>query len=107
MTAAADLTVANTILEQLGGRRFMAMTGANTFIGSATGLSFKLPKSKDGANVVRIELTPLDLYDIETVSVRRSKTKGITFTTKTQVSGIYCDVLESTIARITGLATRL
>lgn len=102
-----DMTVANTILEQLGGRRFQVMTGAKHFTGSETGLSFKLPRSKDGANVVRITLTAMDLYDIETVSVRKSRTKGLTFTTKTERDGIYCDQLQEVFTSITGLATRL
>jgi hypothetical protein len=30
-----DMTVARTILDQLGGARFVAMTGAREFVGSA------------------------------------------------------------------------
>jgi len=56
-----DLTVANTILEQLGGRKFIAMTGARNFVGDFSGLSFRLPGAggycKDSINCVKIELT--------------------------------------------------
>ena len=37
------MEVANTILEQLGGRQFQAMTGASQFVGSKNSLSFRLP----------------------------------------------------------------
>jgi hypothetical protein len=34
----SNLTVANTILEQLGGGRFIAMTGAKSFVGGEDSL---------------------------------------------------------------------
>jgi hypothetical protein len=37
-----DMTVARTILDQLGGARFVAMTGAREFVGSADSLTFKV-----------------------------------------------------------------
>ena len=39
----ADLKVANTILAQLGGLRFIVMTGARDFIGGDYHLIFSLP----------------------------------------------------------------
>lgn len=39
-----NLTVANTILHQLGGRRFIAFTGARDLLGDTNSLTFKLPK---------------------------------------------------------------
>ena len=39
-----DMTVAKTILAQLGGSRFVAMTGARHMAGDATSLSFGLPR---------------------------------------------------------------
>ena len=61
-----DLAVANTILEQLGGRQFIAMTGANGLIGTNNSLSFRLPDrfAKSRINMVRIELEPSDTYTI-------------------------------------------
>ena len=40
---ATDLTVANTILQQLGGNKFRVMTGAKNFVGSNDALTFRLP----------------------------------------------------------------
>jgi len=38
----ADLTVAKTIFEQLGGEHFVAMTGAKDFVGTEDSLTFKV-----------------------------------------------------------------
>ena len=50
-----DMTVARSILDQLGGARFVAMTGARELVGSADSLTFKIgvnPKRvSQGANV--------------------------------------------------------
>ena len=63
----ADLTVAQTILAQLGGRRFLAMTGAKNLVGSADTLAFRLPTNfaTNKANICRITLNGLDLYDLD------------------------------------------
>ena len=39
----SDITVAKTILRQLGGRSFIFMTGARNLIASADSLSFRIP----------------------------------------------------------------
>ncbi len=98
-----DLTVANTILEQLGGRRFVAFTGARNFVGSGDTLTFSLPSgsTKDGSNRVKVTLTPLDLYTVETFSVR-----GTSFKAKSHMDGVYNDMLAKVFTSLTGLVTR-
>ncbi len=63
------METAKTILAQLGGNKFLAMTGANTLGWSKDGLSFKLPTkseyTKNGINYIRVRLNSLDLYDVE------------------------------------------
>lgn len=102
----ADMTVAKTILEQLGGGRFKAMTGAKTFVGGAGTLAFRLPGGrgfcKDGINAVRITLTPADVYDVEFMRIR-----GLTVTTVNKSEGIYAESLRSMFERETGLRTSL
>jgi hypothetical protein len=44
-----DLTVAKTILAQLGGERFVMMTGATNFVGGADSLAFRV-----GSNPKRV-----------------------------------------------------
>jgi hypothetical protein len=101
-----DLTVAKTILAQLGGGRFVAMTGAKNLAGDSNGLSFRLPGAggfcKNGINAVRITLTPSDLYDVEYMRIRGTKV-----TVVERVEGIYFDSLTDSFERVTGLATSL
>lgn len=43
MTNDARKAIAETILSQLGGRRFIAFTGAKEFVAIESGLMFRLP----------------------------------------------------------------
>ena len=100
--------IAQTILEQLGGRRLIVMTGARNFIAIERGLSFRVPRAKDGINVITVELTPADDYTVTFSRLRRAK--GAYAPTRTVVSkhdGIYCDQLQDLFLRATGLETRL
>ena len=102
----SDMTVANTILSQLGGNRFAVMTGARDFAYTANSLSFRLPGSggfcKSGINYVTITLNGADLYDVIYMRVRGSKV-----TTVEEVSDLYFDSLTDSIERVTGLRTSL
>lgn len=100
--------VAETILQQLGGGRFRAMTGARDFLAlsNGTGLSFKLPGTpgfvRDGINYVRVNLDATDTYTMEFCRVRAGK-----MTTKAERSGLYAMDLQHTFRSITGLDTFL
>lgn len=92
-----------TILQQIGGRRFAAMTGAHCFLrdGDNT-LSFKFKGSK-AFNYCAITLdTGLDLY-----TMRLVKTHGTEIKQDISLGGLYFDQLEDTFSDKTGLATRL
>jgi hypothetical protein len=102
MTTQNTLEVANTILAQLGGRRFITMTGSSNFTGRADGLSFKVGRGPKGITHVRITLTPADDYTVEFLKVRGSKV-----TTAHTAEGIYCDQLEEVFTDNTGLFTRI
>jgi len=59
-----DLTVANTIVNQMGGmKRLRLMVGADKFVGDANGVQFSF-KGNRTMNRARIDLNGLDLYDI-------------------------------------------
>jgi hypothetical protein len=94
------------ILEQLGGRRFIAMTGAKDFIGAEDSLTFRLPGTpgfvKDGIDRVRITLEPSDTY---TVHCFRARTRHLG--PRATASNIYADMLQETFTRLTGLDTHL
>ena len=92
------IVIAKTILEQLGGRRFILMTGAKSLIGGEDNLSFRIPASKNKINHVRITLNGKDLYDVEF-----GRTWGINFNVIEKVEDIYNDMLVETFETTTGL----
>lgn len=97
-----DLTIARTILQQFGGRRFIAMTGARNFVGSADGLSFRIPKAKDGINYVQVVLDSNDEYR---VAFRR--VYGATVTSVVEYERQQWDDLRGIFTKTTGLETSL
>ncbi len=51
--------IAQTILQQIGGRRFTAMTGSRDFIDMGNGLRMSLARNKTSANRLDITLHTL------------------------------------------------
>lgn len=101
-----DTSVAQTIVQQYGGQRFLAMTGAKHLlsINQGFGLQFKLPSNfaKDRINTVRVNLTSDDLYDVEYGNAR-----GTNYTVVSRSDGLFFDQLASDFTRVTGLYTTL
>lgn len=100
--------IAQTILQQIGGRRFATMTGSRDFINMGNGLRMSLSKNKTSAN--RLDITydeGLDLYNMRFYRKTFSKK---TFECKTKeivgYEGVYCDMLEDIFTQVTGLHTR-
>lgn len=102
------MTVANTILQQLGGRRFIAMTGSKNFGGTSDSLMFMLARNKSKAQKMKIILTPADTYTVQLwkVNLRAKTVDGICFMTK-EVTDVYCDMLQEVFFDLTGLYTSL
>lgn len=98
------MQVANTILQQLGGGRFIAMTGARQFVGSEAALRFRIPATlaKGRVNLVNVTLDASDTYTVTTY--RNAKMFCVEVET---VSGVYCDALRDVFERMTGLRTSL
>lgn len=96
--------VAQTILDQLGGRRFVVMTGSKEFIGGKNELIFKLARGvKNKAQKCRITLTAMDDYTVEFLKWNR---REMDFDVVSTHQGIYCDMLEDLFTEETGLYTR-
>jgi hypothetical protein len=97
-------TVAETILQQLGGNRFLAMTGAKNLVGDDRMLQFSISGNltKDKSNKVRITLNELDLYLVETFRLR-----GADFRVCSKVENVCFDMLPAVFSSITGLNTHL
>jgi hypothetical protein len=99
-----DMTVAKTILEQLGGGLFARMTGATGFVGSADSLSMKVAGRIEAGdvNVVKVTLDPSDTYTVEGFYMRAGKRAE-----RFKESGVYCDMLQDCFLRATGLYASL
>lgn len=99
-----ELAVATVILEQLGGKRFLVMTGARHLLARPSALSFRLPSNfaRDGINHVHVELTALDLYD-----VTFSRYRGLDLIGQVKVNDIDCEQLRPIFTETTGLSLSL
>ena len=97
---ATDMTVANTIRTQIGGRALM-MIGAKDLAGDAKSLRFRIGRNAKTVTHVTVTLTPADLYEIVFIRARGSKI------TEVAREEIYADDLHRSIERNTGLYTSL
>ncbi|HWI02383.1 MAG TPA: hypothetical protein VNT52_00895 [Acidimicrobiales bacterium] len=65
------MQVAQTILEQLGGNRFIAMTGARQIVAGPDFLQFGIGRgAREGINRVRVTLNCNDFYDVAFYKIR-------------------------------------
>ena len=96
---------AQIILQQIGGNKFVAMTGAKNFCHTFDSLRFKLPANfaKNGINHVIITLNADDLYDIEFLKIRGTKFARI----GEIETGVYAEDLQKRFTAVTGLDTHL
>jgi len=97
-----ELTVANTIRDQIG-RGALFMIGANTFVGTADSLTFKVGRNsgngKGGVSHIRVTLMPSDTYKVESIRVRGTSVKILDTR-----EDIYFDGLAEVIGHLTGMA---
>ena len=120
--------IANTILQQLGGKRFLLMTGAKQLVAIENGLRFRIGRNDSKANMVRIVLKADDTYKMEFIKIGNMvnsyaimakskdhddflrKLKAAEKRAEPKVleeyDGICCDQLEELFNDYTKLATR-
>jgi len=96
-----DKNQAGEMLKQLGGRKFIMMTGAKNFAVGPKGASFKIGRNSKNDNFVRIDLKN-DLYDMEFIQMRAGKLK-----VKSKEKGVYADQLQKMFTKNTGMYTSL
>jgi GTP:adenosylcobinamide-phosphate guanylyltransferase len=101
------LNVATTILQQLGGNRFIAMTGANNLVAEDNALIFRLPENltKNRIAAVGIYLEPSDTYRMKFIRQKGAPTFAIDVVA--ELGDIYCEDLQRIFTQITGLDTHL
>jgi hypothetical protein len=100
--------VAETILKQLGARKFIAMTGAKDFMVLPNGLRFKIGRNATSTNTVTINLNGNDLYDMKFERVSLSKkTWDVKKKMINESKDIFAEDMPSIFTQVTGLYTRL
>lgn len=105
--ATRQAEVAKTIIDQLGGQRFAAMTGAKGWTALQVneqqdgGVQFRIGRNAKSIHWVRVTLTYADTYTME--FGRGYKTSRVVST----FEDIYCDQLRGTFEDATGLYTSL
>jgi hypothetical protein len=97
------MSVAKTILEQLGGNKFRVMTGAKNFMGFENGLVMKLGRNSSNSNYLKITLNSMDTYDMEFAKLTRMGEKK----SVSEYNNIYCDMLTDQFTAHTGMYTSL
>ena len=97
--------VALAILDQLGGRAFIAMTGARDLVGGERRLTFRLPRGFARDQIDRVEIL-LDASDTYTVRFTHWNARALCGRIIRAESNIYDDMLAPLFREATGLETR-
>ena len=108
------MNVPKVILEQLGGGRFLAMTGAKKLVGDNNTLRMTLPRNGSKANRLWITLNGKDLYDMRFFRHRNGRINlktGELIPDKDDCekvfNDIFCDQLQEIFTMYTGMYTHL
>lgn len=106
--------IANTILSQLGGNKFIAMTGAKNFYTNGNDLCFNIGKNASKANRIKIVLDWDDTYTMQFIKFTNGRfTKNYEkwvepkVETLKEIKGVYCDMLQELFTEYTGMNTHL
>ncbi len=94
------MTTTSETLRQLGGNKFISMTGAACFSDGNT-LVVKFKGSRI-ANIMYVTLNSMDTYDVKIGKYRNLEVKTVK-----EVNGAYADMLKSIFESTTGLRTSL
>ncbi len=108
------MEVAYEILNQLGGNKFLAMTGAKHLIGTDNTLQMTLPKNMSKANRLKIILNGNDLYDVIFTKYtpfkyfpKTGKIRDETIITIKDFKNVYNNQLQELFTSVTGFNTHL
>ena len=111
-----EKSVAEIILDQLGGNHFVVMTGCHHFAGDKDSLRMIIPRNASPANRLKIQLKADDTYRMEFrryreeyLYTRNGKcylSKIVDKEVKT-FDGVYFDQLQEVFSQVTGMYTSL
>ena len=97
------MSIAKTILEQLGGNKFVVMTGVKNFVDCGDALSMRIGRNKTSSNYLKITLNAMDTYDMKFCKLtRKFEEKSVT-----EYNNIYNDMLDDMFTAHTGMYTSL
>ena len=97
------MSVAKTILSQLGGNKFRMMTGAKNFLDHGDALSMKIGRNSSNSNYLKITLNMMDLYDVHFSKVSKmGEEKSVK-----EYNNVYNDMLVEIFESHTGMYTKL
>ena len=100
-TGSTDYSVAQTILNQLGGmKRLVIMTGAYNFVASNNSVSFRIKNRK--VNYIKITLNGKDLYDVKFSRIFNYQEKIVK-----EYTDLYFDQLIPIFEETTGMYLRM
>ena len=95
--------IGQTILQQLGGNKFIVMTGAKNIGFTNKGIQMGIGRNAKGVTHLIINYNKgKDLYDMEFIKIR-----GIDRTVVKDLKGVYADQLQKLFTKYTGMHTRL
>ena len=98
-----DMSVATTILNQLGGNKFRVMTGAKNFMDHGNALSMRIGRNSSNSNYLKITLNDSDLYDVRFSKVTKmGEEKSVR-----EFNDVYNDMLVEIFESLTGMYTSL
>lgn len=108
------MRVADTILQQMGGNKFVVMTGSKNFVSDGNTLRMSLAKNCSKANRLEVTLDADDLYTMRFYKYTAGRVNKKTWSwieDKVEevytVSGIWFDMLQSVFTQVTGMYTHL
>ena len=64
--------IANTILSQFGGHKFIVMTGAKNFVAIENGIRFNIGQNGSKANMVKVVLSGDDTYTMQFIKIGKA-----------------------------------
>lgn len=98
------MELAHTIINYLGGNKFIAMTGARNFVfhKNEEALTFQIMRNAKKVTHVRIKYTWKDLFNMSFYQITNSQV-----ITLHELEDLYFDQLQETFTQHTGLYTSL
>lgn len=96
------MNTAETILNQIGGNKFLAMTGSKNLLNVGNGLKMNLTRNASGAQYLKIVLNSTDTYDMTFYSAK-TVNFDIVIKVKKEITNVYADQLANIFESTTGL----